>query len=74
MKMPPAITIVAMICIAALEAVAMITGHDGQFLVPVVSVLAYLGGYTHKAVTDNKTPELPMTAYPSSDRNNKPPG
>lgn len=40
------ITIIAIICIAVLEAIALLMGIDGQLFATVISVIAGLGGYT----------------------------
>lgn len=44
--------IVAMICIAGLEALAMIKGVDGAVFGIVVAALAGLGGYEVKVLRD----------------------
>lgn len=43
--MKPSRTIAAIGALCVLESVAMITDHDGAFLLPVVAVIAGLGGY-----------------------------
>jgi len=40
------ITIIAIISIVILEAIALIMGIDGQIFATVISVIAGLGGYT----------------------------
>ena len=40
------ITIIAIISIVILEAIALIQGIDGQIFATVISVIAGLGGYT----------------------------
>lgn len=37
--------LIAILCITILEVVAMLTGHDGVYFVPVVAVVAALAGY-----------------------------
>ena len=37
--------LIAIVCITLLEVVAMCTGHDGVYFVPVVAVVAALAGY-----------------------------
>lgn len=39
------ITIVAMLCLTILEACALLSGTDGTYLLPIVSVIALLAGY-----------------------------
>ena len=40
------IALVAMVCLTALECIAMLTNADGQYLMPVAVLLAGLGGLT----------------------------
>jgi len=40
------ITIIAIICVAVLECIALLMGIDGQIFATVISVIAGLGGYT----------------------------
>lgn len=46
MKDKTLITIIAIISIVILEAIALIQGIDGQIFATVISVIAGLGGYT----------------------------
>lgn len=46
--------IVAMICIAGLEALALVKGVDGAVFGFVVAALAGLGGYEIKVLRDKK--------------------
>lgn len=41
----PSKTVTAIGALCILESVAMITNHDGAFLLPVVAVIAGLAGY-----------------------------
>lgn len=54
MKWPP---IIAMICIAGLEALALMKGIDGALFGIVVAALAGLGGYQMKAIKEKKKGE-----------------
>ena len=36
---------VTIVALTVLESVAMITGHDGAFFMPVVAIVSGLGGY-----------------------------
>jgi len=49
------ITIIAIICIAVLEAIALIIGIDGQVFSTVIAVLSGLGGYTIGRKINNET-------------------
>lgn len=50
MKDETIISIVAMICIAALEVSAIITGIDGAYLLPVVAVVGIISGVELKDI------------------------
>lgn len=39
------LALVAIVCLAALEAVCIFTGTDGQFFLPIVAAIAGLGGF-----------------------------
>ena len=39
------VKVVAILCLTVLEAVAIITGLDGAYLLPVVAVISGLAGY-----------------------------
>ena len=46
-------TTVAIAAIAGLEAIAMCTGHDGLYLMPVVAIIGGLAGYHVRPLGDN---------------------
>jgi len=46
MKDKTLITIIAIISIVILEAIALLQGIDGQIFATVISIIAGLGGYT----------------------------
>ena len=49
------ITIIAIICIAVLETIALVIGIDGQVFSTVIAVIAGLGGYTIGRKINNET-------------------
>lgn len=47
-KVQPSVVISAILCLTLLEVVAMLTGTDGKFLLPIVAVIAGLAGLITK--------------------------
>lgn len=56
---------VAIIALASLEAVAMLTGHDGVYFMPLVAIIAGLAGYTlgNRRCTDGKEQRTPEEVH-----------
>jgi hypothetical protein len=50
------VTIIAIVGLVALEAIAMCTGNDGATFMPVVSIVAGLAGYKFKERVEAKKP------------------
>ena len=52
------ITVTALVCLTALEAVALATGQDGNYLLYVAGLLAGLGGLSGSLAIAEKVKQL----------------
>jgi hypothetical protein len=52
------ITVTALVCLTALEVVALVTGQDGNYLIYVAGLLAGLGGLTGGLAIVEKVKQL----------------